>query len=232
MRALVFLLILANLLFLAWTQGYFGASADPDAFRLQQQLLPERITVVARDEPPAQAAEAAKVDKVDKPVPAEEKKAPEQCLSLADLQLSDSERIEAMLAEKLPQLKAQRTTIEGNASYWVYIPALASKQEAEGKVAELKKLRVPEFFIVQENGPHKWAISLGLFSSKEAAAARLDALRSQGVKSARVGERKAKSVTAQLEINGPEAQFEPLRQAIAELLPDGHLTVCKKPATP
>ena len=229
MRVLVFLLILANLLFLAWTQGYFGASADPDAFRLQQQLLAERITVVARDEPPASAAEPVRADK---PVPVEEKKVTEQCLSLADLQLSDSERIEAMLAEKLPQFKAQRTTIEGSASYWVYIPALASKQEAEGKVAELKKLRVPEFFVVQENGPHKWAISLGLFSSKEAATARLDALRSQGVKSARVGERKAKSVTAQLEINGPEAQSESLRQAIAELLPDGRLAVCKKPATP
>lgn len=229
MRALVFLLILANLLFLAWTQGYFGAAVNPDAFRLQQQLLAERITVVARDEPPTPAAEAAKVDK---PAPAEEKKAPEQCWSLADLQLADSERVEAMLAEKWPQLKAQRTTIEGGASYWVYIPALASKQEAEGKVAELKKLRVPEYFIVQESGPHKWAISLGLFSSKEAATARLEALRNQGVKSARVGERKAKAVTALLEIKGPEAQFEPLRQTIAELLPDSRLAVCKKSATP
>ena len=229
MRALVFLLILANLLFLAWTQGYFGASADPDAFRLQQQLLAERIAVVARDEPPAPAAE---VVKADKPVPAEEKKVTEQCLSLADLQVVDSERIEAMLAEKWPQFKAQRTTIEGSASYWVYVPALANKQEAEGKVAELKKLRVPEFFIVQENGPHKWAISLGLFSSKEAATARLEALRSQGVKSARVGERKAKAVTAQLEMSGPESQADLLRKAIGELLPDGHLAVCKKPATP
>lgn len=226
MRALVFLLILANLLFLAWTQGYFGASADPDAFRLQQQLLAERITVVARDEPPTEVAKA------EKPVKAEEKKAPEQCLSLADLQLADSERVEAMLAEKWPLFKAQRTTVEGSASYWVYIPALASKQEAENKVAELKKLRVPEFFIVQESGPNKWAISLGLFSSKEAAAARLDALRNQGVKSARVGERKAKSVTAQLEISGPENQVETLRKAIAELLPDGRLAICKKSSTP
>ena len=229
MRALVFLLILGNLLFLAWTQGYFGASVDPDAFRLQQQLLAERITVVARDEPPAPPAEVAKADK---PVKADEKKAPEQCLSIADLQVADSERVETLLAEKWPLFKAQRTTVEGNASYWVYIPALASKQDAEGKVAELKKLRVPEFFIVQESGPYKWAISLGLFSSKDAATARLEALRNQGVKSARVGERKAKAVTAQLEISGPETQVESLRKAIAELLPNGHLAVCKKPAMP
>ena len=226
MRALVFLLILANLLFLAWTQGYFGASADPDSFRLQQQLLAERIKVVARDEPPAE------VVKAEKPLKAEEKKVLDQCLLLADLPLADSDRVEAMLAEKWPVFKALRTTIEGSASYWVYIPALASKQEAESKVVELKKLRVPEFFIVQESGPHKWAISLGLFSSKDAATARLEALRNQGVKSARMGERKAKSVTAQLEINGPETEIDPLRKAIAELLPDSHLIACKKPATP
>ena len=226
MRALVFLLILANLLFLAWTQGYFGSSSDPDGFRLQQQLLADRITVVARDEAPAQAVKA------EKAVKAEEKIAAEQCLLLADLPVSDSDRVEKLLVEKWPLFKVQRTTVEGGASYWVYIPALASKQEAESKVAELKKLRVPEFFIVTESGPYKWAVSLGLFSSKEAATARLDALRSQGVKSARVGERSAKPAIAQLEIRGPENQLDMLRQAIAELLPDGRLVACKKAAMP
>ena len=226
MRALVFLLILANLLFLAWVQGYFGSSSDPDGFRLQQQLLADQISVVARDEAPAETAKA------EKPVKAEEKTVAEQCLLLADLPATDSDRVEKLLAEKWPLFKAQRTTVEGSASYWVYIPALASKQEAEGKVVELKKLRVPEFFIVTESGPYKWAISLGLFSSKEAATARLDALRSQGVKSARVGERSAKPAIAQLEIRGPENQLDMLRQAIAELLPDGRLVACKKAAMP
>ena len=226
MRALVFLLILANLLFLAWTEGYFGSSFDPDAFRLQQQLLADQITVVARDEAPAETTRA------EKPVKAEEKKGPEQCLALAELPLADSDRVESLLAEKWPAFKVQRTTVEGSASYWVYIPALASKQEADSKVVELKKLRVPEYFIVQESGPYKWAISLGLFSSKEAAAARLDMLRNQGVKSARVGERKTQSVTAQLEISGPEAQVDLLRKAIAELLPAARLVACKKPAMP
>ena len=224
MRALVFLLILVNLLFLVWTQGYFGASSDPDGFRLQQQMLADQIKVVARDEAPAESVKA------EKPVKAEA--VAEQCLSLADLPLADSERVESLLAEKWPVFKAHRTMLEGSVSYWVYIPALASKQEADNKVAELKKLRVPEFFIVQESGPYKWAISLGLFSTKEAATARLEALRNQGVKSARVGERNAKPATAQLEIRGPEVQIDPLRKAIAELLPDGRLLACKKPAMP
>ena len=226
MRALVFLLILANLLFLAWTHGYLGASSDPDAFRLQQQLLADQITIVARDEAPAEAVRA------DKPPPVKAEAVAEQCLLLADLPVADSERVEALLVDQLAVFKAQRTTIEGSASYWVYIPALASKQEADNKAAELKKLRVPEFFIVLDNGPYKWAISLGLFSTKEAAAARLDVLRGQGVKSARLGERNVKPATAQLEIRGPETQVDALRKALAEALPEGRLVACRKPPAP
>jgi len=226
MRALVFLLILANLLFLAWTQGYFGSSADPDAFRVQQQLLADQVKVVARDDAPAEFA------KTDKPAKGADKKAADLCLLLADLPVADSDRVEGLLAEKWPAFKAVRTTTEGSASYWVYIPALASKQEADSKAAELNKLRVPEFFVVQENGPYKWAISLGLFSSKEAAGTRLDALRTMGVKTAKVGERNVKLATAQLEIYGPDTQGDALRKAIAEVLPDSRLAACRKPAAP
>jgi hypothetical protein len=221
-RVVVFLLILANLLFLAWTQGYFGPSSNPDAFRVQQQLLADRIKVVARDEAPAEKAKPAKAATV------EERNAVESCLQAADLPLADSVRIESLLAEKWPLFKPQRTSVEGGGSYWVYIPPMASKQEADNKAAELKRLRVPELFIVQENGPNNRAISLGLFSSKEAAVARLDLLRSLGVKSARVGERRPATVL--LEIRGPETQADALRKAIAEALPEARLLACRKAA--
>lgn len=48
MRALVFLLILANLLFFAYAGGYFGTGASPDALRGQQQINPERLQLLAR----------------------------------------------------------------------------------------------------------------------------------------------------------------------------------------
>jgi hypothetical protein len=222
-RVVVFLLILANLLFLAWTHGYFGESSDPDAFRVEQQLLADRIRVVARDEPPAETV------KPDKPAPPESSPAAEACLQLADLPLTDSARIESLIAEKWPAFKAQRAAIEG-AGYWVFIPPLASKQEADAKAAELKRLRVPEFFVVQEAGANNRAISLGLFSSREAATARLDMLRGLGVKSARVGERNSRSATVLLEIHGPATQADTLTKALAEALPDGRPRACPKPA--
>jgi len=226
MRAFVFLLILANLMFLAWTQGYFDSASNPDALRVQQQLLADRVSIVARDE--AQA-EAIKTEKTGKPVA---KRAAEVCLQLTALSIADAERIESRLTEKLPAFKAQRTAVESRASYWVFIPPFASKREAENKAVELKKLSVPEFFIVQESGPKNWAISLGIFSSLEAATARLEALRAKGVKSARTAEREGKPVAAGVAISGPENQVELLRQLIAETLPESKSTTCQAQPSP
>ena len=166
MRAFVFLLILGNLLFLAWAQGYFGASSNPDAFRMEQQLLADQVRIVARDEFPADA------EKTEPAAKAPEKKAARICLSLGDLAAADAGRVESALAEKIPAYRTLRTNVPGSASYWVYIPPLGSKQEVDNKVAELKKLRVPELYVVQESGPNNLAISLGLFSSKKAGARR------------------------------------------------------------
>jgi hypothetical protein len=43
--------VLANLLLFAWAQGYLGMPANADARRIEQQLLPEKVTVVARGQP-------------------------------------------------------------------------------------------------------------------------------------------------------------------------------------
>lgn len=221
MRAFVFLLILANLLFLAWAQGYIGASSDPDALRVQQQLLADQVRIVARDELPA---EAPKAEAVVKP---EEKKEAETCFALSELSVADAASVEALLADKWAAFQAASTVVEGSASYWVFIPPLDSKSEVDKKAAELKKFNVPEFFVVQENGPNNRAISLGLFSTMEAAAARLEVLRGKGIKSAKMAERNAKPTMVSLAISGPEAQAEVLRQALAELLPERKPAPCK-----
>jgi hypothetical protein len=220
MRAFVFLLILSNLLFLAWTQGYFGSPTNPDAFRVQQQLLADQVKVVAIDELPAETAGAEKAAK------GAEKKAT-GCILLSDLPVPEAARFESLLAEKFPAFKAVRTTIAGSVSYWVSIPPLASKKDVDNKVAELKKFGVTDMYVVQESGPNNRAISLGLFSSKEAAAAHLEMLRSKGVKSARVVERNVKPESASLEIRGPDEQADSLRQTIAESLPGSKPAVCK-----
>ena len=222
MRAFVFVLILANLLFWAWSHGYFGVSSNPDAFRVQQQLLADQVKIVARDEPPEGYVSPAGKAAVEEVV--------ETCVQMGDLQKDEADQLEILLGEKYSAFKVTRQEVAGTTSYWVYMPPLATKQETDGRVAALKKLGVTEFFVVQENGPNNRAISLGLFSTKEAANSHLEALREKGVKSAKVGERNSKPPSVVLELRGPKAQAEALWQTLIEVLPESKPLVCK-PAT-
>lgn len=220
MRAFVFLLILANLLFLAWTQGFLGSVANPDALRGQQQLQAERVKVVARDELPETWGKAEKNAK------GAEKKAPEACVQFSELPVAEMSRLEKLLGEKFPAFTAARAMPPGGVRYWVFIPPLSSKPEADKKAGELRKFRVSEFYVVQDPGPTRFAISLGIFSSREGATERLEQLRKQGVRSAKVGEREVKTASGALEIRGPEAQMEALRLAVGEVLPKTPAAAC------
>lgn len=231
MRALIFLLVLGNLLFLAWAQGYLGGTASPDAQRLERQLQPERLNIVGRGETPAPAPAPApaRAQEAGEPAPesAAEKSADKNaeqseaiaCLRWSGLAAADATRIERLLAEKFSAFKAVRSLVAGHANYWVFIPPLANKQEADKKAGELKRLSVPEFFIVQDSSPQRLAISLGIFSTEAAARERLETLRAMGVRSAKVGERNTDPARAALELSGPAPQAEALRAAIAALLP-------------
>ena len=73
--------------------------------------------------------------------------------------------------------------------YWVYIPPQGSLPGAQKKGEQLKALNVTDFFIIQDQSKWQFAISLGIFSSREAADKQLGALQAQGVRSAVVGAR-------------------------------------------
>lgn len=221
MRLFVFLLILANLLFFAWTHDYLGMSRDSDAYRVNQQLRAEQINVVSNDQPPP---EVSRAEKAAKPV---ERAPADVCVALDEMPVAAVESLETMLAEKLPAFRTARTMVPGSSSYWVNISPMKNKREAENKAAELKKLGVKEFFIVQENGPNNLAISLGLFSTREAAESALDVLRDKGVRSARIAERPHKPAVARVEIRGPETQAAEMNQIIGQTAPDASRGACK-----
>ncbi len=224
MRAFVFLLILVNLLFFSWAQGYFGLDRDADAFRVEQQLLADRIKLVSRDEPPAEKPERAEKAEPLAAVKPPERKVDEVCLRLVDLPIADAVRLESRVAERLPAAKALRTINPVSGTYWVFIPPLASRQDLDRKVAELKRFGVDDFFVVQEAGPEHWAISLGVFSTRAAAEERLEELRGKSVRTAKVGERNVKAASATLELRGPRS--DGLAALVAEMLPDARPLAC------
>lgn len=173
MRLLFLLLAFANLAFYAYAQvarDRAGDARDIPAL----QISPEKIRLIghrdsmpgARSTPSARASAAA------------------ACLEWGELAGGEAARADAALARlDLPQAQVRRTVTDAD-GYWVYIPPLNSKAEVDKRVAELKALKIPDIFVVQEAGQWRNAISLGIFKTEEGAQKFLDTLRGGGVKTA------------------------------------------------
>ncbi len=217
MRAFVFLLILANLLFYAFGAGYFGRPENPDAGRLDNQIAAERIRVVSRGEAPALKA----------PEPPPEAVAP-VCLRWNGLGKESAERLEKLLHERHPGYQLERETVTGEGKgWWVYIPPLASKSEADKKAAELRQQGISDYFILPEANPNRHAISLGIFSSERSGQERLAEVRSKGVKQARLSPRPGQESSISLQARGPLPEKDALLETISGDFPKLTAELCR-----
>jgi len=194
LRPAFLLLILANLLFYIWAQGYLGPRDDGrEPLRLVQQLVPEKLRLVAAEKPVAQ----------NPPQPVAV--LPEACRVISGLDLVEATRIEKAETEKVESKGLNFVVKPGESaqSYWVHIPSLGSAQAAEKKADELRRRGLVDFSIMPEGSPSKFAISLGLFKNAELANGYLQSLAKRGVKSAKIQAREEPSAQAQLEVRGP-----------------------------
>lgn len=241
MRALVFLLVLANVLFFAFTQGYFGRPDHPDAGRLAQQLNAEQIRVVSRGEAPGKAekesqgetAKPAEDKTAEKPLENTPEKSPEKapgsvvCMVWGSLSGKDADRLGLLLQEKFSEFKQSRhPVVSEGGSWWVYIPALPNKAEADKKAGQLKALGVTDYFVVQDAGPNRFAISLGIFSAESGANERLAELKGKGVRSAIVGPRAGKDSQFVIEAQGPANREAAVLEAVSGTLPELRAKPC------
>ena len=221
MRALALLFVLANVAFFAWSRYAGAPEGAGDPLPLQRQIEPEKLKVVAPADLPAPAPVPAPAPKPAAPAAAASPPlvtAGAKCVEWGSFTLTDAPRAEKALEPLAlgPRLAQRRT--EEAAGWWVYIPPQGqgpnARQLAQRKAAELKSLGVEDYFIVQEEGPNRWALSLGVFRAEDAAQARLAALRSQGVRSARVGPRETVVPKVWLQVKDVDAPlYARLREA-------------------
>jgi hypothetical protein len=192
-RTVFFLLLFANIGFLAWI--YFGAGrASTEAQLMEQQLNPQAIRLLSAEQLAALAAERAKqaterAKPSPPPPPPPKVVAVAACLELGAFNPGDVARVQQVLEPLALGPKLSQRRAEEIANYWVFMPPQGSRPAANRKSAELRKLGVEDFFIVQEDAKFRFAISLGVFKNAEAAQARLAELRAKGVRTARVGPR-------------------------------------------
>ena len=185
MRIAFFLLLLVNLGYFAWSNFGPGAASDEKQL-VDQQVNPQAIRLLGPEQVATLAAERLKQVPQRAKTPPAPKPTIAACLEFGAFNLADVPRAEQALQPLgLGARLAQRRTDEV-ASYWVFIPPQGTRQAANRKFAELKKLGVEDFFIVQEDSKFRFAISLGIFKTEEAAKARLAELRERGVRTAQV----------------------------------------------
>ena len=236
MRVLVFLLVLANLLFYAFSEGYFGRAENPDARRMKQQVAPERMKIVARGELPALASASvllpASSPESDTPTSVAVIATPEpevliSCSRWESLSPADADRLVAMVGQKFPAFKLTRRLDAGEGNgWWVYLPPQPDKAEADKKAGQLRGLGVTDYFIVQEAGANRYAISLGIFSSEKGAQERLTEVKALGVRSAKLSLRPGKDSHASLDARGPAVDQPALRRLVASTLSDVQAQNC------
>jgi hypothetical protein len=222
MRPLFLLLLLANLAYFAWARYVSPEEAVSDPAPLKRQIEPDKLPVL----PPSQLASATPTSAAT----------PAAFAPLACIEWGGFAVAEALAAQKALEPLALGARLgerrsDETAGWWVFIPPQGNRAAALKKAAELKALGIGEFFVVQDEGRFRWSVSLGIFSSEEAAQSRLAALRERGVRTAQVGQRDTPVMKVWLRIRDSQPNEQTRLRELAAQSPGTELRACAA-ATP
>lgn len=216
-RALIALLLLANLAFFAWTQGWLDSVVgvrsigDREPERLQRQVRPELIRIL-----PASAASAM--------VPVAL-----SCIEAGPFSDAELAAAQAAAQAQLPAGSWATVKLEQPGSWIVYMGRYANREALTKKEDELKRRSAP-YEEVREPPALAPGLSLGRFEQRAAATAALEQFAQQGIRSARVVELAPASTRSLLRIERADAALSTrLATLKAEALGRG-FTACAKPA--
>ena len=185
MKWLIWLLLLANLIFFSFIQWGEILTGENKNLKHQPSLNAEKIKLLdAPNAAPATSLPSSAVLATSQ----DQRAFTDVCLEWGEFSGIDSVSATAALTTlKLTDKLTQRQT-EYAIGYWVYLPPAQTRAEMDKNIAELKRHNVKDYFTVQDAGPWKNAISLGVFKTDKAARKTFDSLRSKGVKTAVMGE--------------------------------------------
>ena len=201
MRLAALILLLCNLGFLAWAM-YAPEPGTVEPQLVAQQMKADAIRLLNDQQVAALAARKVEVIKVA------------ACLEWGAFNTPDVPKARESLATLAGGARITERQAEEATGWWVYVPPQTNRQAANLKVAELRKLGVEDYFIVQDDSRFRFAVSLGIFSSEEAARARLERLRARGVRSAQVAVRQTPVPKTYLQVRSLP---EELRSKLGEL---------------
>ena len=211
MRALFLLLVAVNLGLFAWTTVLSPLDAASDPRPLARQIDPGKLKILAPEE--LAAAQPARADVA-------------ACVEWGSFTAATAPRAEQALEPLALGARLSSRRGEETARWWVYIPPKDGRAGAQKAVSELKSLGVDEYFVMQEEGKMRWAVSLGVFGSEVAAKGRLDAIRAQGVRGAQAAARETQVTKVAFQVQGADAAMRARLSEIAQEFPGSELRDC------
>ena len=183
-------LLAANAVLLAYSQGYLGKveGSEREPQRLKSQLASERMVMLSAAEARAVAESAAAVETPPEPAQVPAPVTTIACTQAGSFAAGDARRFETRIERLGFGARQTRTSVpyQEVTSHLVYLPPNGGKEGADKRVADLKEKGVTNFFVMQGEGPMKWAVSLGVFKTDTAAQGVVTALGKQGVHGVRV----------------------------------------------
>ncbi|MBC3930799.1 SPOR domain-containing protein [Undibacterium curvum] len=180
LRFVFWTLFISNLALAGYQFGLAGKwpleAREPE--RLKQQVRTDQLVQIS-----ASAAQTS-----SEPAAAEPEKKTEviACLELGNFLQSDAAKIEDKLKTMALGDRQSRINISETASHMVFIPSQGSKEGADKKISELKRIGVSDYFVIQDQSNLRWGISLGIFKTEDAAKQHLSNLNNKGVRTARI----------------------------------------------
>ena len=217
LRLIVLLLLFANGVFFAWSQGLLlawglGPAQQAEPQRLQQQVRPDSIRVLRPDELRQVEAFAAQAPR------------PPECLQSPTLDESQL----ALVRGALGSWPAGSWTLESvsePARWIVYMGKYSDVEQVARKRAELRQLGIT--FEPLANPELEPGLSLGGYPSEAAAGTRLNSLVERGVRTARVVQERPEQRGQRLLLPAVDDNLRPRLDELTKVLATKPLRPCR-----
>src|SRR5258706_9038369 len=172
MRLLFLILVLLNAVAFGYIRFAEGRAGADNQLPLLQ-IAPEKMKLVKPVAPVLPRADASRAQ--PKLV----------CLEWGSFAVEESAKAGSALEKLGVADKVSRR--EFAEAYWVYIPPLKTKADADKTASELKARGITDVAVMPDIGQWQFALSLGVFKTQEAANSYLGQLQQKGVRTALAG---------------------------------------------
>lgn len=228
LRFALLVLLVANAGYLAWSQGWMATlgwtpEAQTEPYRLKQQVRPDVLSVVPT--PPAAATPPPTASSTSATEPDEEI-LPETtvCLQSENMDEAQSKKLQQVLQQSdLPSTswEMQSSIISGR--WMVYLGKFPNETALEKRRAELRTRKIG---YDRAGGSLEPGLSLGRFSSEDAATRELGQMLNQGVRGARVVQERAPQTLYALRLSNATAAQRSILQRLQPSMGGKALRAC------